>query len=548
MDALVAAAIVVAAAILIVAVASPAHAQEDASGIHAGCNRHATGGCGVNVDRNANTTVPPSTPKVPPDFCRKEEERLNKEYQHLLAIYENIDGQYKAALQSDPYSKLQTTVDLAAKRTEALKDIWKVRQEWDGIRRQCGLGELGGGGPAQPGAAGGGGGREDDDGGGGGGAGGAASGGPGGGNSPSTPARPGPTTIGWLIDAAALQAVPPGTPAVKGLGIAVARIRVAQQQLGTQLGGVARPPVLRDSLGVVPTPAAASRVVPGDAPPLTRTALDAVGLLEREVAYLTAYVTSLGRYRGAMAVHDTAAALRQADALVPLIDSAAAAADGAAAGQAETQRQFVAVMDNAGPGGGASTAGSAPAPAHAADGFVLSAALRDELTAGGLSTSDLADVQKELAAMTPEDRRAALVALRAQTAVDSAIRNRLTSTDPAATWPMPSDGPQLVAAAAVARAIHSSPLAAESIQMAGGDIAAAATPVTASGAGTMTATPTTAPPTGNAPPYSNHHGGWLGWLEGSWPTPQLWWTLPLIAVGALVGYGRWLKRKEGSVT
>lgn len=484
-NALIAAAIVVAVATI--ALALPALAQQDGSGIHAGICR--SGKCGVNVPRNANTAVPapPPEPRVPPDWCAKKETDMKRQYQQLLATYANVEAQVKAAHPDDPYTSSSELDDLRA-------ELKQLRDEWGALSGRCGfVGSLGGGVPAQPRAPGG------DT--------------PGAGSPTSDPGRSYPAILSWSINAASLIAVPPGTLAGKGFGTGVARDRVTRGQLETRLANLARPPILRDSLGVVPASASASGEIPQDDPPLARTALDAAAQLDRESAYVAAYETSLGRYRGAMAAHDTAAAVRQADAMVPLIDSAGAAADRAAERGAETQRQFVALA-----GEGRATADSV---------FALAPALRDELTAGGLSASDLADVERQLAATTPADVRAALVELRAQTAVDSAIQSGLESTDSAATWPMPADGPQLIAAAAVARAIHSSPLATESIQLAEGDVGTSAT----------------TPPAPTAPRYSRHHGGWLGWLEGSWPTPRLWWMLPVIATGALVGYARRLRRR-----
>jgi hypothetical protein len=42
--------------------------------------------------------------------------------------------------------------------------------------------------------------------------------------------------------------------------------------------------------------------------------------------------------------------------------------------------------------------------------------------------------------------------------------------------------------------------------------------------------------------------GWLERHRKSLPTPQLWWAVPVVGVGALGGYARWLKRRESSGT
>jgi hypothetical protein len=100
-----------------------------------------------------------------------------------------------------------------------------------------------------------------------------------------------------------------------------------------------------------------------------------------------------------------------------------------------------------------------------------------------------------------------LAAVRGRLAVDSSMRKGLSSTDPAGAWPPPDEMPRLMEAAATARQIRSAP---------------------------MYLLGKTGKPSPAAEPDS---GGWFVRHGG------LWWSLPVIGIVLLAGYGLWLRKR-----
>jgi hypothetical protein len=506
-------------AAIVVTVASSGHAQQGDGQIHAGFCRD----------------CPP-----PPPWCGKAGDDLKKEYEQALAQYDQDEKLLEPMIRQ--YGKGSDQAQPMQERVNAdLDALAQINQDWNSIRETCGFG--GGVGSGYPGPSSGSasGGTSGGDGSGGGGGGGAGAGGGGnaGGTAPiGNPNPPPPKQVGWAIPAAALKGMTPTlSPGqlAKGIGIVIGRDRAARDRLEPRLRGLGHPLLLPDSVGVVPIPVAQPANVPADASPVARTGLAAVALLEWEIANLAAYETSYGRYRAAVAAHDTAAATRQANAMVPLIDTAMAVGGRAAYGRSQTQRQLLGVVDSlAGAGAPSGSTLPIPAPASATGGSVIAPELRDELQAAGLTPDEIGEVVREYNAATPAESRAAVAALRAQLAVDSAMTTRLASKGVTASWPAPSEMPQLLAAAATARAIRSAPMDPNASAIVLPGAPASATPAAAAPG----ATPPAAAPAAGDPA---HRSGWLA--SGHWPHPEPWWTLPIIAVGALAGYARWLKRR-----
>ena len=279
------------------------------------------------------------------------------------------------------------------------------------------------------------------------------------------------------------------------------RDHVAQNVLQRTIRQIGHPPILRDSVSAIPgVPVNQPSEAFNGASPAVRAGMDAVALLEREAALLVAYMTSYGRYKGAAAAHDSVAAAGQAEAMVPLIDSAIASGSEAASREVEAQRLLLAVLDSAG-----RTGGNARPRAPSSTG-VISPQLRDELIAGGMTRGEVDHLERELRA-SPGVAAQQLAAVRGQLAVDSSMRRGLGSTD-ARAWPPPSERPRLADAAATARQIRSAPMYL---------------------LGETTRKPSVAAERGS--------GGWFTRYGG------LWWALPVIGIVLLAGYARWLRRR-----
>jgi hypothetical protein len=190
---------------------------------------------------------------------------------------------------------------------------------------------------------------------------------------------------------------------------------------------------------------------PNGTSPAVRAGTDAVALLEREIAFLVAYATSYGRYKGAAEAHDSVAATRQAAAMVSLIDSAIANGSRAASREEEAQHLLLVALDNAGrPGGKTRSPGAASIDA-------VSPELRDELIAGGMTRGEVNQLERALRA-NPGLAARERAALRGRLAVDSSMRKGLSPNDPTRGWPPPDEMPGLIAAAATARQIRSAPM------------------------------------------------------------------------------------------
>ena len=278
--------------------------------------------------------------------------------------------------------------------------------------------------------------------------------------------------------------------------------------------------------------------MPADVGPAVRAGLNAVALLGRESAFLSAYVTSFGRYKGAVAAGDSVAATAQGEAMVAMIDSASASGSQAETQHEETQRLLLAPFDSAARTGSHGEARTSSSPVVTGD---ISPQLRDELVAGGMTKGDIDALVRERRATTPAKAVNELAAVRGELAFDSVMRQGLGATAAASGWPPPDEMPRLASAAATARQIRAAPMYGASDRPPTDTTGDGTTDAAASMATTSTATTRTAV-------TANDPDGWFERHRDELPRPQLWWAVPIVGVGALAGYARWLKRRESGGT
>jgi len=279
--------------------------------------------------------------------------------------------------------------------------------------------------------------------------------------------------------------------------------------------------------------------IPVGASDAVRTGLEAVAAREQEAAALNAYATSYGRFLGAVAAGDRAAALRQATTMSRLVDGAATVARSGAQLQAASNQLLAAGLTQALAGTAPSTGGSANSgsPSVAAQiPPVLTPEMRAELATAGAPPQDIATMQTTLSAMTPDSIRAAISLLNppAPTTSPTSAGARTPGSGPAAV-PQPPDLARLEQAQHIAHSWVAASTGAPNpdlISSAAGTAAAAST--VASMAPPPPASTSPAPVSAPAAAVSPAH-------PINWPHPRPWWALPASAVGAVVGYGRWLR-------
>ena len=275
--------------------------------------------CGSNVPRNANTDPGPAD-------CGGMTDGLRAKYAALMQEYAKLEHDSATAATQ---SERDAIVD---KMQDVRDEIHTLRQQWEQLKGTCGdQGDLAGpsapnGGSSSGGSSGGGGTAS---GGGGSGSGGGANGGNagGGGNGSGGGGRSRPSTQLWYMWAIGQRKTKPQL--IRDITDAIASRQRTAQRLDSAWQQVNQAHPASDYFQV-PWPGRAIEVaIPDSSPPFVKSGLAATNVREREVADLLAFAAAFSRYLGAQGAHDSSAMRNQADAMVPLIDSAAAAAYGA---------------------------------------------------------------------------------------------------------------------------------------------------------------------------------------------------------------------------
>jgi hypothetical protein len=250
--------------------------------------------------------------------------------------------------------------------------------------------------------------------------------------------------------------------------------------------------------------------------PAASAALDAIYAREGEIASLDAYAVSYGRYLGAVRAKDATAMSRQADAMVTYSERALAAARVAAAGLADAERGFAELLSTlqrevtSRPGGWSEALPQAlrewKSPAD------IPAEIRTQLTESDIADGDAAILCEAMREIKPEDMDRAIAELVAKTTATDMVRQALKAAQSDATWPEPPDIDALQRQRSIAHEVMGQ-------------------------AGYVPPADTSAPPLDPQDPENPQKTTWL-------PRLQLWWALPVLAIGVLAGYSVWLRARK----